>query len=266
MIHRYNPGHGKGGEHMGMEEDPEGHWCAHEDVVALEKQAADFRASSQAHHERALRETDRCTALERELKDERAAREVTKESLMQSRAEVGGLKARVAELERLLEQERAEVEMKQAALDGSTRIWRDQKAALDQARGLLEQVEDEQRTEWYEARHRWLRAHPATAPERQSIQAMVRADLVERERLGIERYGTALYPHNGRRALQDAYEEALDLAQYLKQALVEQSTPGAAGAERVNAFILREVKDGALDNPGGVFAMLVERAEKEPGT
>ena len=35
------------------------------------------------------------------------------------------------------------------------------------------------------------------------------------------RYGTALQPHNGRDALLDAYEEALDLAMYLKQAIVE---------------------------------------------
>jgi hypothetical protein len=54
-----------------------------------------------------------------------------------------------------------------------------------------------------------------------SIQAQVREDLEKRERLGVERYGTALYPRNGRDALLDAYEEALDLACYLKQALVE---------------------------------------------
>ena len=33
-IHRYEPGHGKGGEYMGMEEQPEGHWCAWDDVQA----------------------------------------------------------------------------------------------------------------------------------------------------------------------------------------------------------------------------------------
>lgn len=54
-----------------------------------------------------------------------------------------------------------------------------------------------------------------------SIQELVRKDLEARERLGIERYGTALYPRNGRDALLDAYEEALDLCCYLKQALVE---------------------------------------------
>lgn len=59
-----------------------------------------------------------------------------------------------------------------------------------------------------------------------SIQAMVRADIEEREKLGTARYGTALHAHNGRDALLDAYEEALDLAVYLKQALIERDRPG----------------------------------------
>jgi hypothetical protein len=63
------------------------------------------------------------------------------------------------------------------------------------------------------------------APVAESIQAKVRSDLEERERLGIERYGTALYPNNGRDALQDAYEEALDLCCYLRQAIEERVGP-----------------------------------------
>lgn len=58
-------------------------------------------------------------------------------------------------------------------------------------------------------------------PRSKSIQSRVRDDIAKRERLGKRRYGTALYPHNGRDALLDAYEEALDLACYLKQALIE---------------------------------------------
>lgn len=54
-----------------------------------------------------------------------------------------------------------------------------------------------------------------------SVQAMVRADLVERERVGRERYGTSLQPVNGRDALVDAYQEALDLACYIRQELAE---------------------------------------------
>jgi hypothetical protein len=54
-----------------------------------------------------------------------------------------------------------------------------------------------------------------------SVQGMVRDDLVVREQIGRERYGTPLQPHNGRDALRDAYEEALDLACYLRQAIAE---------------------------------------------
>lgn len=57
-----------------------------------------------------------------------------------------------------------------------------------------------------------------------SVQGMVRADLETRERIGRQRYGTALQPHNGRDALRDAYEEALDLACYLRQAIAERET------------------------------------------
>lgn len=53
------------------------------------------------------------------------------------------------------------------------------------------------------------------------IQTLVIADMAKRRELGIQRYGTALQPHNGRDALRDAYEEALDLAMYLRQAVEE---------------------------------------------
>jgi hypothetical protein len=53
------------------------------------------------------------------------------------------------------------------------------------------------------------------------VQDAVCVDIQYRKRVGIERYGTPLQPHNGRDALRDAYEEALDLACYLKQALME---------------------------------------------
>ena len=53
------------------------------------------------------------------------------------------------------------------------------------------------------------------------IQSQVISDIKERRRLGVVRYGTPLQPFNGRDALRDAYEEAMDLAMYLKQMLVE---------------------------------------------
>ena len=53
------------------------------------------------------------------------------------------------------------------------------------------------------------------------IWELVIADMKARDRLGRERYGTPLQAHNGRDALQDAYEEILDTAVYLRQAIEE---------------------------------------------
>lgn len=50
---------------------------------------------------------------------------------------------------------------------------------------------------------------------------LVHQDLRDREAIGIATYGDTLRPNNGRKALQDAYEEVLDLALYLRQKLYE---------------------------------------------
>lgn len=57
-----------------------------------------------------------------------------------------------------------------------------------------------------------------------SVQGLVIADLEVRTQVGIQRYGTPLQPFNGRDALRDAYEEAFDLACYLRQAIEERDT------------------------------------------
>lgn len=54
------------------------------------------------------------------------------------------------------------------------------------------------------------------------ILGMVLADLTNRALEGKERYGEPLLAHNGRNPLWDAYQEALDLAMYLRQAIEEQ--------------------------------------------
>lgn len=53
------------------------------------------------------------------------------------------------------------------------------------------------------------------------IQSKVMDDIRERRMVGISRYGTALQAFNGRDALRDAYEEALDLTCYLRQCIEE---------------------------------------------
>lgn len=61
--------------------------------------------------------------------------------------------------------------------------------------------------------------------DQSAIRDLVITDLVARGVLGTERYGVPLQPHNGRDALRDAYEQALDQACYLRQALEERRNP-----------------------------------------
>ena len=54
-----------------------------------------------------------------------------------------------------------------------------------------------------------------------SIHDLVIKDIEDRKQFGLEKYGTTLQANNGRNALLDAYQEALDLACYLRQVLEE---------------------------------------------
>jgi hypothetical protein len=63
--------------------------------------------------------------------------------------------------------------------------------------------------------------NPPPVPGKRYIFPLVVEDLLKREAIGIKTYGSSLQSHNGRNALQDAYEEALDLAVYLKQKIIE---------------------------------------------
>lgn len=71
-----------------------------------------------------------------------------------------------------------------------------------------------------------LRLRPGDQPlpvpnDNPGVHSMLIADIEARRDLGIKRYGVALQAGNGRDALRDAYEEALDLSVYLRQAIEE---------------------------------------------
>lgn len=53
------------------------------------------------------------------------------------------------------------------------------------------------------------------------IHNLVQDDLIARLKVGMETYKRPLKAFNNRDALRDAYEEALDLACYLRQAMYE---------------------------------------------
>lgn len=69
--------------------------------------------------------------------------------------------------------------------------------------------------------------------------ALVVQLFLKRKQLGLERYGVALQAHNGRDALLDALEEAIDKAVYLKQVLVE----GSEHQHGLYKMYHRELKD-----------------------
>ena len=52
----------------------------------------------------------------------------------------------------------------------------------------------------------------------------VMLDMAERSRKGYKKYGTTLHENNHQNMLQHAYEEALDMAQYLKKEITELNT------------------------------------------
>lgn len=65
---------------------------------------------------------------------------------------------------------------------------------------------------------------PAPTPNSQpAIWDLVVKDMEERNRDGIEKYGTPLQPFNGRDALIDAYQEVLDMSVYLRQKIQEEA-------------------------------------------
>lgn len=62
---------------------------------------------------------------------------------------------------------------------------------------------------------------PPPKPGHDTVVNHVLFDILERANAGKERYGTYLQTNNGRDALMDAYQEAIDLVMYLRQAILE---------------------------------------------
>lgn len=62
---------------------------------------------------------------------------------------------------------------------------------------------------------------PLPTPGQEVVLFHVLDDFKRRAEMGKAQYGTYLETFNGRDALIDAYQEALDLCMYLKQAIME---------------------------------------------
>lgn len=63
---------------------------------------------------------------------------------------------------------------------------------------------------------------PASIPNQEvCVWDLVQADMQERDEMGERKHKVRLQPFNGRDCLVDAYQEALDLVVYLRQAIYE---------------------------------------------
>lgn len=55
------------------------------------------------------------------------------------------------------------------------------------------------------------------------VTKLVLFDLLERDRMGAEKYGGSLVTNDGRATKWDAYQEVLDLAQYMRKDIEEEN-------------------------------------------
>lgn len=82
-----------------------------------------------------------------------------------------------------------------------------------------------------------IQDQPAPNPNANpAIWDLVIEDMRQRDHVGRQRYGMPLQANNGRDAMVDAYQEALDMVVYLRQAIEERRLERAALA----ALIVRE--------------------------
>lgn len=91
------------------------------------------------------------------------------------------------------------------------------------------------------------------------VWELVIDDMQARDHAGRAKYGTPLQAHNGRDQLRDAYEEALDLAVYLRAAMIERDRLVADLASA------RQVCDSLAARCAGQSEVLSRRAERKDG-
>ena len=119
--------------------------------------------------------------------------------------------------------------------------------------------------------------NPITSSESEDVTPIARQvfldTLLEREELGIETYGVSLQTHNGRSAIQDAIEEAVDLWQYLIQIQMERADLERQLEEAIESYTAQAYethkarrwatawKQAAKEQWGNITVMLARIAE-----
>lgn len=90
---------------------------------------------------------------------------------------------------------------------------------------------------------------PTPMPGVGSVTRAVMADLADREKHGIIKYGTTLQAFNGRNALVDLYQELIDAVQYCRQLLMEEER-GAEAPLKLAVEALEKITHTACYDPG----------------
>lgn len=90
------------------------------------------------------------------------------------------------------------------------------------------------------------RDQPLPVPGQQNVQDAMVAAIRQREQFGKAKYGTSLMTHNGRDALQDAWEESADLFAYLTQALLERN----AAQDTLRELLVKAFTEAAYECDG----------------
>lgn len=80
------------------------------------------------------------------------------------------------------------------------------------------------------------------------VADLVIADIAEKKRMGIAKYGVPLRARNGRDGLVDLYQELLDAVQYVRQVLREREEP----SEPLRTLSVRKNPTGSF-SPTTVF-------------
>jgi len=108
---------------------------------------------------------------------------------------------------------------------------------------------------------------PAPMGTGREITPLVIKDLELRSAMGAKKYGETLRAFNGRDALVDAYQEALDLVQYLRQAIEEKQNPPRMTAReflgRQEAARTREALEQRMIETGQTTRDALDQQKKE---
>lgn len=108
---------------------------------------------------------------------------------------------------------------------------------------------------------------PKSDNPRRGSHELLAADIMDRLAVGMDRYGEALKPMNGRDTALDAYEEVLDLAVYMRTLMMErEEIRGVVGCliDRFESYYAPIGSDGLNEVVRADFALITSWLEGKP--